>query len=36
VRNLTDKQPPLATNGFLGSLYTPYSRYWYANLRSTF
>ncbi|MES2336549.1 MAG: TonB-dependent receptor [Pseudomonadota bacterium] len=36
VRNLTDKQPPLSTEGFLGSLYTPYARYWYANLRSSF
>ncbi len=36
VRNLTDKQPPLSTEGYLGSLYSPYARYWYANLRSTF
>ncbi len=36
VRNLTDRQPPLSTDGFLGSLYQPYGRYWYANLRSTF
>lgn len=36
VRNLTNQDPPLATNGFLGTLYQPYARYWYANLRSTF
>ena len=36
VRNLTDAQPPLSTEGFLGSLYQPYGRYWYANLRSSF
>ncbi|WP_294337168.1 TonB-dependent receptor [uncultured Sphingomonas sp.] len=36
VRNLTDKQPPLSTDGFLGALYQPYARYWYANLQSRF
>ncbi len=36
VRNLTDKQPPLSTDGFLGSLYQPYARYWYVNLQSRF
>ena len=33
VRNLTDEQPPLSSNGYLGSLYNPYGRYWYANVR---
>ncbi|MBN2971278.1 TonB-dependent receptor [Roseomonas aeriglobus] len=36
VRNLTDKQPPLSTDGFLGALYQPYARYWYVNLQSRF
>ncbi|WP_326524712.1 TonB-dependent receptor domain-containing protein [Sphingomonas sp.] len=36
VRNLTDKDPPLHSEGYLGTLYSPYARYWYANLRSTF
>lgn len=36
VRNLTNEKPPLSSNGFLGSLYNPYSRYWYANLRVAF
>ena len=36
VRNLTDAKPPLSSNGFLGSLYSPYGRYWYANLRASF
>ena len=36
VRNLTDEAPPLSSNGFLGSLYNPYSRYWYANFQASF
>ena len=36
VRNLTDEQPPVATTGYLGELYTPYSRYWYVSVRKTF
>lgn len=36
VRNLTDESPPLSSNGYLGSLYNPYGRYWYANFRSSF
>ena len=36
VRNLTDKAPPLSSNGYLGSLYNPYARYWYGNLRVAF
>ncbi|WP_137863077.1 MULTISPECIES: TonB-dependent receptor [unclassified Sphingomonas] len=36
VRNLTNESPPLSSNGFLGSLYSPYGRYWYANMRASF
>jgi len=38
VRNLTNEAPPLASNttGYLGALYQPYSRYWYASIRKTF
>ncbi len=33
VRNLTDEAPPLSSNGYLGSLYNPYGRYWYTSVR---
>ena len=36
VRNLTNEAPPLSSNGYLGSLYNPYARYWYANMRVSF
>lgn len=36
VRNLTNAAPPLSSSGFLGSLYTPYGRYWYASMRASF
>lgn len=36
VRNLTDAKPPLSSDGFLASLYTPYRRYWYTNFRASF
>lgn len=36
VRNVGDKDPPLAINGYLGNLYQPYARYWYLNLRKRF
>ncbi len=36
VRNLTDKDPPLTTNGYLGSLYNPYARYWYSSISANF
>lgn len=36
VRNLTNEAPPLSSSGFLGSLYNPYGRYWYANMRASF
>lgn len=36
VRNLTNESPPLSSTGFLGSMYNPYGRYWYANIRASF
>ncbi|MFN3514834.1 MAG: TonB-dependent receptor domain-containing protein [Phenylobacterium sp.] len=38
VRNITNEEPPLASNanGFLGALYQPYSRYWYVSVRKSF
>ena len=36
VRNLTDEKPPLASDGYLGTVHQPYGRYWYANIRKTF
>jgi iron complex outermembrane recepter protein len=36
ARNITDEDPPLAINGYLGNLYQPYARYWYANISKTF
>ena len=36
LRNITDEQPPLASGGYLGSLYRPYGRYWYFNLTKVF
>lgn len=36
VRNLTNAQPPLSSSGYLGSLYNPYGRYWYASMRASF
>lgn len=36
VRNLTDEPPPLATQGYLGNLYQPYGRYFYARVQKTF
>lgn len=32
VRNLFDEDPPLTGEGYLGSLYNAYGRYWYASL----
>jgi iron complex outermembrane recepter protein len=32
VRNLTDEAPPLTSEGYLGSLYNPYGRYWYTSV----
>lgn len=36
VRNITDEKPPVSSNGYLGTLYQPYGRYWYASVRKTF
>ncbi|WP_312161566.1 TonB-dependent receptor domain-containing protein [Phenylobacterium sp.] len=36
VRNITDEKPPLASDGYLGALYQPYSRYWYVSVRKSF
>lgn len=36
VRNLTDETPPLSSSGYLGSLYNPAGRSWYANIRASF
>ena len=36
VRNLTDEAPPLASDGYLGTVYQPYGRYWYASIRKSF
>lgn len=36
VRNITNEAPPLASGGYLGALYTPYGRYWYASVSKTF
>jgi iron complex outermembrane receptor protein len=36
VRNITNEAPPLSSSGYLGSLYTPYGRYWYMSVSKTF
>jgi outer membrane receptor protein involved in Fe transport len=36
VRNITDEKPPLSSNGYMGNLYQPYARYWYASVRKRF
>jgi outer membrane receptor protein involved in Fe transport len=36
VRNLTDEAPPISFDGYLGSLYQPYGRYWYASVKKSF
>ncbi|OYU77360.1 MAG: TonB-dependent receptor [Alphaproteobacteria bacterium PA3] len=36
VRNLTNEQPPLASSGYLGSLYRPYGRYLYFSTSKSF
>ena len=35
-RNITDKDPPLTSGGYLGSLYSPYGRYLYAAVKTRF
>lgn len=36
VRNLFDKDPPVTADGYLGSLYVPYARYWYFTVGKRF
>jgi outer membrane receptor protein involved in Fe transport len=36
ARNLFDKDPPLSSSGFIGSLYNPYARYWYMSVSKSF
>lgn len=36
VRNLTDRKPPLSSDGYLGTLYNPYGRYWYTSVKVGF
>ena len=36
ARNITNEKPPLSSDGYLGSLYNPYGRYLYANVRVGF
>lgn len=36
ARNITNELPPLTSSGYLGSLYRPYGRYWYASITKTF
>lgn len=36
ARNITNERPPLSSTGYLGSLYRPYGRYWYATLTKEF
>jgi len=36
ARNLFDKDPPLSSSGYIGSLYNPYARYWYMSISKSF
>lgn len=36
ARNLFDKDPPLSSSGYIGSLYNPYARYWYLSVSKSF
>lgn len=36
ARNIFDKDPPLASGGYLSSLYQPQARYWYTSLKKVF
>ena len=36
VRNLTNVNPPLTSEGYQGSLYNPYGRYWYSSVAIEF
>ena len=35
-RNITDEAPPLTSTGYLGSLHSPYGRYLYASVKTSF
>jgi outer membrane receptor protein involved in Fe transport len=36
ARNLFDRDPPLASSGYLSSLYAPQARYWYTSIKKSF
>lgn len=36
ARNIFDKPPPIESDGYVGSLYTPYGRYWYMSISKKF
>jgi len=36
ARNIFDKEPPLASTGYLSNLYAPMARYWYVNVSKSF
>lgn len=36
VRDLTDQGPPLADNGYRGTVHSPWGRYWYVNASKSF
>jgi outer membrane receptor protein involved in Fe transport len=36
ARNIFDTQPPVVSDGYLGSLYVPYGRYWYGSISKRF
>jgi outer membrane receptor protein involved in Fe transport len=36
ARNIFDKDPPLASTGYLSNLYQPQARYWYTSIKKSF
>lgn len=36
ARNIFDKKPPLVSGGYTGSIYNPYGRYWYVDVKKIF
>ena len=36
ARNIFDKDPPLASGGYLSNLYQPQARYWYTSIKKSF
>lgn len=36
ARDLTNEGPPLADNGYRGTVHSPWGRYWYVNVSKTF